>query len=192
MKIRLYKADREVIAADLTAHKFDPIEAALAAQEYLLADEVYKRAYSEADRRWIDNSPKGALPTKGRLKVNAAGCRHVLRFGANPDAPRAIFEKHEYSYTLSLEAGDDLGERINAHAMACKEATTERDTTLHQVEATLAKFSTFDALLDAWPEAETFIKARMTNRPGLVSVPAVILTDLTAKLDLPPEDQAAA
>ncbi len=188
-KTRLLASDREAIRNAVVAHKFDPLFAALADEEKAIGALVYERLYDKPTRTAMKRLPAGAFPTKCGVSVNCAGQRHHVDLPAS--AP--ILYKHYYGETLALPAGDTLCERIKERAAREETIKSDRAHAKKVTDATLAQFRTFDDLAVAWPEADTFIKARWQTRPDYTAnVPAVVLKDLSAALDLPPEEIAEA
>lgn len=188
-KTRLLASDREAIRNAVVAHKFNPIFAALADEEKAIGAMLYERLYDKAIRAAMKRLPKGALPTKCGVSVNCAGQRHHV------DLPESepIFYKHYYGETIALPAGDALCERIKDRASREEAAKSDRSHAKKVTDATLAQFRTFEDLAVAWPEADSFIKARWQTRPDYTAnVPAVVLKDLSVALDLPPDDLAEA
>lgn len=193
-KTRILVSDRDAIRDAVLAHKFEPIIKGLEAVEFALAEEARKRAYGTF-LKVMDAAPEGAFPTGDSAQVNIGGRRIRLRFGADGKVRKRLFHNHtRFGETIiARPQDDDLGARIVANAEALEQAQTDRNGLYRTVTGTLEQFRTFDDLLLAWPEAEAFIKARWQSRPDYTAnVPAVVIKDLSALLDLPPELQEAA
>lgn len=189
-KTRLRNDDRDAIRDAIVNHKFKPLQAALNAEEAALAIKVRARAYGTFTKT-MDGAPQDAFPTARGLSVNIDGKR-LRPQGA---AEMRIFYGHQYAsqIALTLSDADPLAVEIMDHAGRAEALRNERRTLENQVRATLAAFHTFDDLQRDWPEADAFITARWRQRPDYVAnVPAVQIAQLTAALDLPPEDRAEA
>lgn len=191
-KTRLYKADREAICRAIIEHKFSPIEAALLVEENALANEAREIAYDK-HLKVIETLPNGAFPTKISVRVTVEGEHYALYFGGRiggPDAVRRrVFEAHEYSPILQMTDDAPFGARVKDWAQRGVGTKAERELLTRRTDATLSRFSTFDALIEAWPEANKFIAERWRTRPAYVAaLPAVVMSELSSALDLPPDD----
>lgn len=195
-KTRLFKADRQAICRAIIEHKFSPIEAALLVEENALAAEARVVAYGK-HLKVIEDLPNGALPTSSSVSVTVDGGRHTLYFGAHGYGSDKIycrvFDAHEYNPILSLLGDDPFGARVKDWALRVKAVSEERTLLDRRTYATLDRFTTFDALIEAWPEANKFITECWRARPGYVAaLPAVVMSELSSALDLPPDDEAEA
>lgn len=191
-KTRLYKADRDAICRAIIEHKFSPIEAALLVEENALANEAREIAYDK-HLKAIEALPNGAFPTKMSVNVTVEGQRYALYFGGHAWGPNAVqrrvFEAHNYSPILQLTDDDPFGARVKDWAQRGVATKAERELLDRRTGATLSRFSTFDALIEAWPEANKFITERCRQRPTYVAgLPAVVMSELSSALDLPPDD----
>lgn len=188
-KIRLSNDDRRAIAAAVVGHKFNPLKAALNAEQTRVCEDIRRRAYGDF-LPVMESAPSGAFDTRSGLTVNVGGARYKL----TSQVAMRVFAAHDgWAPMLSLDAADDLGEAIQDLAQRLEDHRQQRDHLEATTRATIAGFYTFEALIEAWPEAEAFIKARWTARAhGPVNLPAVDFKSLTGALDLPPETQAAA
>lgn len=195
MKTRLYKADRQAICKTIIEHKFSPMEAALLAEENALAAEAREIAYGKF-LEMIERLPNGAFQTRMAVTVTVDGERHQLYFGARSWGDGAVqhrvFDVHEYSPILRLLGDSPFGSRVKDWARRVMSAKTERDLLNRRTYATLEKFTTFDALIEAWPEANKFIVECWRERPTYVAnLPTVVLSELSTALDLPPDADEA-
>jgi hypothetical protein len=191
-KTRLLIADREAIRDAIIAHKFEPIEAGLGAEEYALADEARRIAYGPYIKT-IEAAPAGAFPESANVHVNVGGKSILLKFGESWRVQRRVFAKHDSGYIVAVPEDDAYGARVVGWAERRDQAKASRADLRRSIAGTLAAFRSFEDLLIAWPEAATFIRPRLESRPEYeANVPAVVLADLTTALDLPPEDVAQA
>lgn len=190
-KTRLTNADRDAIRYAMLGHKFDPVFAQLKRDGAALAIKARALAYGDYAVT-IDAAPDGAFPVAGAIHVNVGGQKHSLEF----EGDARVFYKHDRGWTgcaLTLVASAALGKAIVDRARAAETAKEEKQHLNNILRATLAEFRSFDDLIAAWPEAETFIKDRWRTRPEWkANVPAVALKTLTDKLDLPPDVAEAA
>lgn len=185
-KTRLINDDRDAITRAIIAHKFDPVFAALDAEAAALAIEARHIAYGDF-LRVMDKAPKGAFHTAGSMRVAVGGKRVSLSFGLL--VAHRVFADHEYGDALALPDSDPFGARVMAHAEARKTAAAEKEALSRTTRAMLGNFTTFDDLVEAWPEAQRFVTEQWRARGTYVaSVPMIAIASLTAALDLPPED----
>jgi hypothetical protein len=193
-KTRLLTSDREAIERAVIKHKFEPLEQAAAVTEGALAVEAYQRGYG-VHVPYLAKAPKGAFLEANNFRLNVGGRVFRLQFSPERSISYRFFYKHKGDWTdlLELDVTDELGQRIIAHAENKDQLVKDKTALTKVVSSTLAQFRTFDDLLTGWPEAESFIKARWQTRPDYkANVPAVVIKDLSAQLDLPPETQKAA
>jgi hypothetical protein len=191
-KTRLLIADREAIRDAIIDHKFTPLQEALAVEEAALADEARRIAYGPY-LRTVEKAPEGAFGLRSDVRVNVGGKRIQLAFAPDYSATRRVFSAHRNEDILAVPDGDAFGARVLDYAERKEVARKQRGDLYRSTFATLAAFRTFEDLLVAWPEAASFVRPRLESRPEYeANVPAVVLADLTAALDLPPEDVAQA
>lgn len=192
-KTRLTNADREAIRDAILAHKFTPIEAGLRAEENALALQARAKAYGSY-LKTMEAAPSGAFPEQANIDLNLGGRRLRIAFGADYTTRCRVFDAHAHGgYILSLPDGDEFGGKVLSWAERREAAKVARSELRGKLGGTLSAFTTFDDLVKAWPEAESFVRERWAMRPDYAAnVPAIQLTDLTAALDLPPEVAEAA
>jgi hypothetical protein len=191
-KTRLTKYDREQICAAIIAHKFDPIEASLVAEENALAIQARAKAYGDY-LSVIDAAPKGAFCEDDSIDLNVGGRRIRLRFGASYEVRARIFAEHRNGYILSLPETDKFGAKALSLAERKEASRSERAELKRTLMATLGGFNSFDDLQAGWPEADRFIVARWQARGEYApAVPAIAIRDLSVALDLPPDAAEAA
>lgn len=193
-KTRMNVADREAIRDAIIAHKFDDMIANMERREYVLADLVWKHLHSDSDRRWMAKAPAGALAETDCMGVNCAGRTHYLHFGewkmVDRRPKRRTFDK--FNRRTDMPSALPLTEEINDWAMTLKGTRDERGNLRQSVLTALAGFRCFEDAIEGWPEAADFIRARQVRSSAPVRAVVVRYSDLSAKLDLPPEEKQAA
>lgn len=191
-KTRMTKYDRHAIRQAILEHKFIPVEAALLAEENALAIQARAKAYGDY-LKVIDAAPAGAFAEEDDANLNVGGSRIRLRFGADYKITARVFSAHARDTMLALRDSDPLAVKIMGWAHRAEEARRARGDLQAKLTGTLGAFRTFDDLLAGWPEASTFITERWRiSGEYVASVPAVTLQELSAALDLPPEEIAVA
>lgn len=212
-KTRLNRADRDVIAEAIIAHKYGPEIAANRLKEYELARKVYDRAYSAKLQKQMAALPDGAFATSDHLMVAVNGQKFQLEVCADTSddlgvidqkldrAKRPLIQvlnKHRgVGYCaepmLSVLDDDPLGADVVAWRQERDRLMKEPADRRAQLDAALAQFIYFDDLQAQFPEAEAFVVKRWQERPagGPAGVPAVPIKDLARQLDLPPHTLAA-
>lgn len=184
-KTRMTNMDRQAIASAITAHKFDPLEKEAKDKRFELAEKVYDRVYSKADKEWMAAAPKGGLVMSSTFSIRVAGQWHQVEFKeAKPIfAAHSGYGRDDYYH---FSAGDELGEAVVA--AASRTLREERNDAYNRVVAALSAFRNFEDVLTGWPEAESFVKAQMQTKAVMVpGLPAIKIADLNAALGLPPE-----
>ncbi len=193
-KTRLNMADREAIRDAIIAHKFDALIAGMECREYALADLVWKHLLGEDGQKWMAKAPPGALPETDCMGVNCTGKSHYLHFSEwkmiGGRQKRRTFDK--FNNRTDLSPGLPLTEEINDWAMTLKTTRDERGNLRQTVLTALAGFRYFEDAIEGWPEAADFIRARQVRSSAPVRAVVVRYSDLSAKLDLPPEEKQAA
>lgn len=192
-KTPLRMDDREQIAVAMVARKFDPVAARLDAEEYALAAAVWEHVHGPF-KAVIYQLPKGALRADHELDLNYNGRWLSLKFGPDPG-----WDKRDTRETRPMFASCNerlvpskkLAERLDAWSDGVKQLQEDKTDALAKTLGTLKSFRTFEDLIAAWPEAAKFVTSRMTKRDIAPNVPAVLLRDLNALLDLPPETELA-
>lgn len=192
-KTRLTNADRDAIRQAVIAHRFDPLEAAFAREEYALALKVRASVYGDYLAA-MEQAPEGAFPTTPNINVSVDGMRVRLRFGASYDVRARIWDKHDHGGSiLSTTSARSPAKDVLDWARRCEATKAEKRTLDETVRGTLSPFTTFEGLLDGWPEAATFTQARWRQRGDYSpQLPVASLQKLSAALDLPPEVAEAA
>jgi hypothetical protein len=200
--------DRDAIRRALLIHKFQAKYDVLRARENLAAIAAWGQVHTP-HKATMDKLPKTAFRVDTTVSVNAGGYSATLRYGGGHRGGWYFAGKRKFGAPIELESpaeGVRLIEFYDFGAVNLKdqmlidevqdiltkqneldEQVQDLDT---RVQATLAKFTTFEALEEAWPEIETFVQARMKERGIYVKpqLPAVLLIDLTKDLELPPEE----
>lgn len=187
-KTTLRQDDREAIRDALIAHKFAPTDAELLALENTLAEEV--RAFVHGDYlKTVERAPKGAYRTTNNIRVSIDGQHHSLAFGGR--YPNAVYKRQFYEFPNAYTSAEPLMARVLEWAGRVATLKQQREALTTTALATLGAFRTFDALLEAWPDAEKFITEQWRNRAGRTErqLP-VALGKLSEALDLPPDTQA--
>lgn len=193
-KTRLTHDDRQAIREAIIAHKYKPIDAAHAATEAALAEELRVKLCGDY-LKTMEKAPKGAFPTTNSLVVEIDGKRRHLSFGGKyPDQVyHRVFSEHYSTGTAwkTRAEGEPLALKIVAWMDAVEATKSERSNLISITRATLDGFRTFDDLLDGWPDASRFITEVWRRRGAYLppQLPAVVLADLSAKLDLPPDGE---
>lgn len=197
-KTRLNNADRNAIAEAIIDHKYVPLEQAHAQRGHDLANELWEILHGE-HRQLIDALPKGALEEAHKINVNAAG-RHIeLRFGPDVSSWPSVYRPVFYKYARGRVpvddlAGRDFADRLDTWLGEGKTLREERAEQHTKTLAVLSTFTSFDDLQAAWPDADKFITAQWRKRgvAGGRNLPAVMISDLSRQLGLPPGEQEAA
>lgn len=189
-KTRLVNADREVITAAIIAHKFDPLFEANRKEQHALALEARTVAYGDF-LKTMDRAPKGAFGTSSTIKVAVGGKKIGLSFGAMTQHRCFYSQSYNSEPAVSLPETDPFGQRVLANAEAAEALKSERGNLKSSTRALLDNVSSFDALIEAWPEAGKFITAQWRARGTYIAnVPMIAIAKLTEALDLPPDDDA--
>lgn len=199
-KTRMTIEDRRAICTALLAHKFTRIYDGLRARENAAAVAAWNTVHAPYIAM-MSQMPEGAFRTDTSIAVNAGGYSLNLRYGGgsrggwrrsvgeDDHGGEAVSMREFCEYTVNL-TDETLIDEIKDIVAQQRATDTERSTLDVELTSTLQKFQSFEALEEAWPEIETFTRARMKER-GLYAkpnLPAVLLFDLTRKLDLPPEE----
>ena len=188
----LREDDRRAIADAVSAHKYDIVDARLREEEGQIADRLYGAIYNQAARTMMMGAPDGAFGLNNSLQLLVDGKRLTVKF--QEGCQRPVFWKHRNDPVINVREGQvpaaDAALGLKNRMKAADEARRDiRSMAL----ATISKFRSFEKLAEAWPEAETFIWARLRERGNpSAGVPAVLFMDLNKALELPPEDKAAA
>ena len=192
-KTRLLNADREAIEAAILAHRFDPSDAAYLAEENALAIKVRAKVYGDY-LPVMEAAPAGAFPESNAIRVNVDGRRIRLNFGDSYRTVARIWSKHrDSSEILSGPSSNPILGKVLDWANRLEATKRERADLKYSLRATLASFTTFEGLIEGWPEAASFANAQWKARGSFVpNLPAVKLQELSAALDLPPDVAEAA
>lgn len=192
-KTRLLNADRDVIEAAILAHRFDPLDAAYLAEENALAIKIRAKVYGDF-LPTMEAAPAGAFPENNAIRVNVDGRRILLSFGDSYRTVARVWNKHTGGgEILSGPSSNALLAKVLDWANRREATKRERNALKYSVRATLASFTTFEGLVEGWPEAASFANTQWKARGSFVpSLPAVKLQELSAALDLPPEVAEAA
>jgi hypothetical protein len=192
-KTRLLNADRDVIEAAILAHRFDPLDAAYLAEENALAIKIRAKVYGDF-LPTMEAAPAGAFPENNAIRVNVDGRRILLNFGDSYRTVARVWSGHSNgNEILSGPSSNALLAKVLDWANRREATKRERNDLKYSVRATLASFTTFEGLVEGWPEAASFANTQWKARGSFVpSLPAVKLQELSAALDLPPEVAEAA
>ena len=204
--VRLNNEDRDDIASRLIRHRFQAEYTALAVRENAIALAAWKQIHGKYEAA-MAKLPEGAFPFDYDIQVNAGGWSGTFCYGGSgkswnryrPDGrygfeqaePVGKLEFNDYGDHDTVNLTDpDLIDEARAVLTGWKELSEKVGTLYKKTRETLGKFTTFDSLLEKWPEAEQFIRARQKERGIYVapSLPATLIFDLTKELELPPEE----
>lgn len=198
---RLNDNSRYEIAEALLVRKFKPLFAALYEREIALAEQCYDLAYAKY-KEAIATLPDGALMTAEHMCVNAGGQRHhlrlrVCRWGETYGGPeRSVFAMWHNNGDVAPGAAFGLDHPMYEAISKLKQDMLELDDTVRKVNAqtrdAIWRFTSFEKLIAAWPEAEPVIQPILAKhqKASVNPVPAVLLHDLNKALGLPPEEGA--
>jgi hypothetical protein len=94
---------------------------------------------------------------------------------------------------LDLPADDELAVRVQDWADRCEAFASEKKVSTEQVRAALAAFTTVSSMSASWPEAIPVVQDILVEHLGrpAPSLPAVVITEMNAKLGLPPSNDDA-
>lgn len=178
--VTLTQGHRHKILERILNHAFGERKKKIQEKEYKLADQAYKKLYSEELRKKMEALPEGFLSTTQSIQINLGGQWHYLAF-RNEERRRAA---QDYNLRrLDIPVGDALGAEIYDWLRDEKQLKEEQEAALNNARAVLKSATTLKSLLDKWPEIEEFTK---DIRPKVTAL-AVPMHKLNRVLDLPPE-----
>lgn len=186
--LRLRKDDRVAIQKAIIDHRFKEERAALAETEAALALEAYNQHYDPKVREWLDAAPAGGCVHHRNIEVNALGLTATLKLADMK--PRT----NQDAWYLRVNLKPELGERARDFVMLRREHEKAIAGLEREVDTMLARYSTFKAVREGWPDAKVFIDAVEKDRiaalppkPEALPVPV----SLNDRLGLPPVAQVA-
>lgn len=212
LKGRLNTMMREDMQAALLAHAYDARQQALRAEGIELRNEAIRKLLTPAQIKAVqtllplcfdeDGSRDTSVDWGGRVAVNCAGPKiHVGTTTFKSD----YYEQYRPiegslpiltsmgELRLDLESGNEFGNRVSDWADRCEALRSERQVSSEQIRAALAAFSTVSQMQASWPEILPVVQDVLVEHLGrpAPSLPAVVITEMNAKLGLPPSNDEA-
>ena len=211
MTTRLSKAMREDIAVTAIRDRFTDEVMDLVKRRAALAVAVYNIGYSAKERALIASLPDGWLEEEAYVAASFVGQSEYVYFDGRAYLGYAPARKHGASpdyrtlfYGVSLEgehyarvpyssnridvANGPVNEERSSINSAQKNLIELVNGTLATTLAALSNFTTFEKLIDAWPEIEpTARKCLKVSTPA--QLPAVNARRLNEVLGLPIEEE---
>ena len=138
--MRITKDDRDHWLRRLMTDAFGKTDLAMAKRENEVAEQHAKHVWPG-----IDDVPKGWLPTKDHIYVQAPGGREILRFGRTRPVPDDEDGYSRAGRTQSVYADVFIRERAIYRA--------NREATESKAAALLKSCTTTKQLVERWPEA---------------------------------------
>ncbi len=178
---RLTNDLRHTIAKRAIEHGFAKREAALLAEEHVLARSAYDLLYPKKIQDAMNALPNGFFPTDGGLTVFVEGRRHGLVY-----APGIELREAANGDCLKVRAADSFGKKVVALAEAKENFIAERKAARHEANSVLASVSSLARLLEVWPAVESFTKDIGSSGKPITAL-AVPIKKLNTTLGLPPD-----
>jgi hypothetical protein len=209
VKGRLNNMMREDMRCALLAHAYDARQDALRAEGIELRNEAIRKLLTPAQIKAVetllplcfneDHSRDTSVDWGGRVAVNCGGPKI---FVGTTNFKSDYYEQYRPiegslpiltsmgDLRLDLPADDDLAVRVQSWADRCVELNSERNVSSEQIKAALAAFSTVSAMQASWPEVMPVVQDIIVEHLGrpAPSLPAVVITEMNAKLGLPPSN----
>ncbi len=183
--VRLTGDMRRGIVRQLVDHALAKREAAHTADEFKLALKAYNARYTPAQRKKLDELPKGWLPTDDDIPVSFGQGRIRLHFGPQNEKtfnrPTKVFPHSHIREEFILEPRSELAVAIAAWRDAGAALKAERAALQAKAEGIVESVSTTNRLIEVWPEAAPFVPK--SAQPRLL--PVVQREELNAAFGLP-------
>jgi hypothetical protein len=198
---RLLNSMREKITDNLMVHSFLPRCEQKMVEQAQLAAAVYDDFYSGKEREVINGLPAGWLSSwdyvRCRVDENDLSLNFNGWIGSGPvfgvliDASVKRPEKTERRfascdggrYVKVYEGNKGLGKRLLAYSRDCGALDEQLRDARRKAEATLAKFTTVEKLIETWPEIEPMTVGVCAPAPA--SLPALATDTLNNMFGLP-------
>jgi len=197
---RLTNALRGYILSDVIKHAFQKKLDDMVMEEIQLAHDVFDHVYKH-DLELLANSKPHLFPKVSAYKVVLNAEHHQLSFASPSFNSYTLFQFPISFKTLEraarpvpnealnhrpitqLTAASKLGRRVaRAEHISDQFVETVRSA-VSSANAILDSTSSFNKLIEAWPEIESFAKPYMNQ--SSTNLPAVQTTALNAMLDIP-------
>jgi hypothetical protein len=173
---------RGKILKSVRDHRFKAEEDAIADAFTALADETYAALLTKNDRAVIDSVPAGFLREVKSLFVYYGGMRHSARFSSEVRIPYFLDDDYSNdSGRRSFPGNHPLTTRFTKLSQARERLRRAREDARAKASSVLYSVATTAALVQAWPEVESFIPAAEVAPKNL---PAVPMQELNCALGL--------
>ena len=185
MSERLTISMKDRIQKRVTDALFKERDAAVVAEEHLLADRVYLFFVGERLMKKLEDFPPGWIHLGDYMYVIlASGERDFLHFDGDRCVPDDFEKALGASSHWRLPADQSLHDEVADFFRRREALKVERLTSYDRVRALLAPIGTTTALRREWPEGEEYY-ADVVGRPANpVAVSKVGFTTLNAELGL--------
>lgn len=211
LKGRLNNYIREDMRAALLTHAYAAREAELKAEGLALRNEALKRLLTTAQIKAMQTLVPLVHKNDDRYNYNVDWGTGVAVNCGGPKIDvgigRFVSERYEQykpiddsipllrsleGLRLDLPADDDLAVRVQNWGDRCEEYRSERNVSSEQIGAALAAFSNVSQVSASWPEVLPVVQDVLVEHLGrpAPSLPAVVITEMNAKLGLPPSNDA--
>ena len=186
----LTNAIREEVAFKVAARRHEAEEKQLTARGHELAERVYQEIYKEEHRTLMQALPEEFLPRTHGLQVKAEH-RYMTLPLANY---RTIAFKHFNSYNATAsncvaayQESSVMGKELLAYDKQRRELEDAKRKDCRDLEDIFKGFKSIPALLEAWPDLESFFKPHKLEAPK--QLPALQTQQLNKRFNLPPEEK---
>lgn len=176
---RFNKSDREGIVARATEAAFKDRSAAIKAEEHALGIACYEHLFDAKMRKQAAAMPKGWLADDRCLKITFGFRRATLWLIG--DGVRVPSARYGCSSLGTIE-DQALNDRFTALETAKDELKADAAKATANLTAMLDRFSSFNALAEAWPEGREFY-AHLTPKES-APLPAVQIEAINEMLGI--------
>lgn len=211
--VRLNDATRTKILVNLIRYRFQEAYDALFERERVLAILAYETVFTKTEIDKMALLPDGWLPETSNMRMCTENGYYIkVHFGGasvenmfNVSEITRFLSFFGFTHLLTPSSADNkwLKRRIpcnlfaNSHVLTteqfepfkkfqddCSAFAKDVQSAIQITRATLAKFSSVEKLLEAWPDVESFLPKEPENAANL---PAIPVGDLNKMLGLPPD-----
>ena len=183
MPTKLNKDIRGKICEAIISQRFDAEIAEAGNRLSTAAETVYLRKYSEDHLELMASIPKGWTYESTTFYAVIAGDYTSLSL----PSPRKFPYENRHSALVSLPGTNPVAKQYDEARIRMKDLRQRIAEARLEVMSVLNKCTTDQALLDRWPESKKIVEKVIRTIPKVEKFPAVSITDLNKKMNLPPK-----
>lgn len=182
LSVKLNEPIRKTILKSLLADKFQKRSDKLKAEGCDFAMDIYREAFSEADRRKMKSLPDGWLPEAFTVSAQIGG-QYIYKDCPDKKPVRIPHAKRN-ECLVNLPSSHPLYDRMMALNAEEKELTEEKEKLTAEINAVLYSVTTANKLIEIWPEISKTVNAACKTYVASANLPAPRIDLLNQSLGL--------